>query len=126
MKKIAPESTYTNIFEQTSSGVFVCDADGQFILTNNIFCRMLGYQQNELHKLNIKDIYAIENLDPYMQQTAKFGEGKIIVSHRAIQQKNKNIFYAQVTLINIGSNLTQGFINASSVDKNILDKLDRQ
>lgn len=123
MKKIAPESTYANIFEQTPSGVFVCDADGQFILTNNIFCKMLGYQQDEIHKLNIKDIYAIENLDPYMQQTAKFGDGKIIVSHRAIQQKNKNIFYAQVTLINIGNNLTQGFISASSVDKNILDKL---
>lgn len=123
MKKIAPESTYANIFEQTPGGVFVCNAEGQFILTNNIFCKMMGYQQNELHKLNIKDIYALENLDPYMQQTAKFGEGKIIVSHRAIQQKNKSIFYAQVTLINIGNNLTQGFISTSSVDKNILDKL---
>lgn len=123
MKKIAREPTYANIFEQTPSGIFVLNADGQFILTNNIFCKMMGYQQNELRKLNIKDIYAIENLDPYMQQTAKFGEGKIIVSHRAIEKKNKNIFYAQVTLINIGNNLTQGFINASSVDKNILDKL---
>ena len=123
MKKISPESTYANIFEQTPSGVFVCDSDGQFIITNNIFCSMLGYQQNELHKLNIKDIYAIENLDPYMQQTAKFGEGKIIISQRALQKKNKTFFYAQVTLINIGNNLTQGFVSASSVDNTILDKL---
>jgi PAS domain S-box-containing protein/putative nucleotidyltransferase with HDIG domain len=84
---------------------------------------MLGYSEDELQTMHLNDLYAIDNLDPYMQQTAKFGEGKIIVSHRAIQQKNKHIFYAQVTLINIGGNLTQGFISASSVDKNILDKL---
>lgn len=123
MKKISMEATYANIFEQTPGGVFVCNSEGRFLLTNHIFCEMLGYEQNELRNMNVKNIYALENLDPYMQQTAKFGEGKIIVSHRAIQGKNKHIFYAQVTLINIGNNLTQGFINASSVDKNILDKL---
>ncbi|KTC93158.1 HD domain-containing phosphohydrolase [Legionella drozanskii] len=123
MKKITPELTYDNIFEQTPSAIFVCDSKGQFILTNNIFCKMFGYQQNEIYKLNIKDIYAIENLDPYMHQTVKFGEGKITVYHRALQGKNKNVFYGQVTLINIGNNLTQGFITTASVDKNILDKL---
>ena len=123
MKIITKESTYAKIFEQTSGGFFICDEKGNFILTNQIFCKMLGYHQDELQKMNIKDIYAIENLDPYMQQTTKFGEGTIIVSHRAIKQKNKNIFYAQVTLINIGDNLTQGFISDSSVDKSLLDKL---
>ena len=123
MKKVTPESTYTNIFEQTPSGIFICDSEGHFILANNIFCEILGYQQDELLKMNVKDIYVIENLDPYMQQTAKFGEGKIVISHRAIQKKDRSNFYAQVTLINIGNNLTQGFLSASSVDKSILDKL---
>lgn len=123
MKKITPESVYAAIFEQTPDGGFVCNLEGTFILVNNNFCKMLGYQQDELQKMSIKDIYAIENLDPYMHQTVKFGEGKITVSHRALQQKNKNIFYAQVTMINIANNLTQGFISASSVDKNILSKL---
>jgi len=123
MKKIISESAYATIFEQTRDGFFVCNLEEKFILVNNNLCKMLGYQQDELQKMSIKDIYAIENLDPYMQQIAKFGEGKIVVSHRAIQQKNKNVFYAQVTLINIGNNLTQGFISASSVDKTILSKL---
>lgn len=123
MKSDKSESTYDNIFEHTPSGVFVCNSDGQFILTNHIFCKMLGYEPDELRKMRLNDIYAIDNLDPYMQQTAKFGEGKIIVSHRAIIKKNNSIFYAQVTLINIGNSLTQGFIAISNVDKNILDKL---
>lgn len=123
MKKISAESTYANIFEQTPSGVFICNSKGRFILVNHIFSKMLGYQQHELQKMTVKDIYAVENLDPYMQQITNFGEGKIIVSHRAIKQKNKSVFYAQITLINIGNGLTQGLITASSVDKNILDKL---
>ncbi|MDP3558764.1 MAG: PAS domain S-box protein [Legionellaceae bacterium] len=123
MKKNMPELMYANMLEHISSGVFIIDADGRFILTNNIFCKMLGYQQDELQKLKIKDIYAIENLDPYMQQTAKFGDGKISISHRAIKPKNKDIFYAQVTLINIGNSLMQGFISTASVDKTILNKL---
>jgi PAS domain S-box-containing protein/putative nucleotidyltransferase with HDIG domain len=123
MKKDLPTLTYANIFKKTPSGIFICDVEGHFILTNNIFCKMLGYDSDELQKMRLNNIYAVQNLDPYIEQTAKFGEGKIIVSHRALQQKDKNIFYAQVTLINIGNNLVQGFISASSVDKRILAKL---
>lgn len=123
MKKNLSEWTYGNIFEQTPTGIFICDAEGRFILTNNIFSKMLGYAPDELQKMHLKNIYAVQSLDPYIQETAKFGAGKIIVSHRALQKKDKDIFYAQVTLINIGNNLIQGFISDSSVDKKILDKL---
>lgn len=123
MKKIPSESTYADLLEQTSYGVFVCNEEGQFILANTKLYTLLGYQKDELLQLNIKDIYAIENLDPYMQQTTTLGDGKIMVSHRVLQKKNNTMFYAQITLINIASNLTQGFIIPSLVDKNILDKL---
>ncbi|STY30812.1 metal dependent phosphohydrolase [Legionella wadsworthii] len=123
MKKIDPELSYGNVFEETPNGVFICNSEGQFILTNHILREMLGYEQSELLKMRLYDIYAVKNLDPYMQQTAKFGDGKIIVSQRAIQHKNQDVFYAQLYLINIGNNLTQGFITASEVDENILTKL---
>jgi PAS domain S-box-containing protein len=47
---------YKNIVNTISEGVFVIDSDGIFIDVNRHFITLLGYSENEILQVNIKDI----------------------------------------------------------------------
>jgi len=52
---------YQAIIQTTSDGFNISDASGKILEANESYCRMIGYDANELLTMNIADIEAIEN-----------------------------------------------------------------
>ena len=52
---------YATMLATTSDGFWLLDRDGRFLTVNEAYCRMTGYSREELLKLGIGDIEAIES-----------------------------------------------------------------
>lgn len=44
-------------------GFYIVDKDGNFVDTNDQYCKMIGYSKNELLKMGVKDVEAIDSQD---------------------------------------------------------------
>jgi diguanylate cyclase (GGDEF)-like protein/PAS domain S-box-containing protein len=54
---------YHAIIQTTSDGFNICDVNGNILEANGSYCRMIGYNVNELKIMNIAEIEAMENQD---------------------------------------------------------------
>jgi diguanylate cyclase (GGDEF)-like protein/PAS domain S-box-containing protein len=54
---------YATMLATTSDGFWVIDRDGKFLSSNDAYCHMIGYSREELLKLTIKDIEAVESAE---------------------------------------------------------------
>ena len=52
---------YATMLATTSDGFWLLDRDGRFLTVNEAYCRMTGYSREELLKLGIRDIEAVES-----------------------------------------------------------------
>ena len=51
---------YATMLSTTSDGFWILDRHGRFLAANDAYCAMTGYSREELLKLTIKDVEAIE------------------------------------------------------------------
>ena len=63
-------------FEQAAVGIAVAGRDARFVRTNQVFQRMLGYTDAELHSLTYADITYPEDLPRNRELMAELAEGK--------------------------------------------------
>jgi PAS domain S-box-containing protein len=68
---VRSEERWRSVFENSAVGVALTDLNGQFIATNPVFQRMLGYTEQELKRLTFTDITHEEDLK---QSKALMGE----------------------------------------------------
>ena len=60
------EDKYRTYINNSPTGVFVVDSNGQFVEVNTVGCRLLGYSDAELTRMGISDIVAAEDLQSAM------------------------------------------------------------
>lgn len=61
------EEKFRSIFEQAGDAMYLSDFDGNIQLANKNACEMLGYDLDELHKMNVSDL-DIEYINPEKQK----------------------------------------------------------
>ena len=66
---------YTTMLATMADGFWILDTRGNFIDANNSYCRMVGYSREELLKLNIRDIEAIETPEEATRHIATIMDG---------------------------------------------------
>jgi PAS domain S-box-containing protein len=60
----ASEAKYRTLFQASVEGVLVADAEtNKFLHANPAICRMLGYTDEELLRMSVKDIVPHDALD---------------------------------------------------------------
>ncbi len=57
------EHTFRGAFETAAHGMAIVDLDGSFLKTNQAFCDIVGYDKNELQKINFQSITHLDDLD---------------------------------------------------------------
>ena len=62
----ASEEKYRTYINNSPTGVFVADSNGQFVEVNAAACRLLGYSEAELTRMKIPDIVAVEDMQSAM------------------------------------------------------------
>ncbi len=76
---------YHAIIQTTSDGFNICDINGKILEANDSYCRMIGYNANELLTMNISDVDAIENhemVKTHINRIIQAGSDSFISRHK--------------------------------------------
>jgi len=98
------ELDYRILMEQSADGIFISDAQGNYIDVNLAACDMLGYSREELVGLHITDIIAEEEIPRLAGEVGKFSSGKIVNSVWLFKRKDGSLFTGEL----IGRSLPDG------------------
>jgi diguanylate cyclase (GGDEF)-like protein/PAS domain S-box-containing protein len=71
------EERYRSATQHSAVGVALVSFDGHFLQTNRSLCRLLGYEEEELHLLTFQDITHPDDLDGNLQKAQQLIEGEI-------------------------------------------------
>jgi PAS domain S-box-containing protein len=93
------ENRYRIIFEKASEGILITDNETrQFKYANPAICKMLGYSQEELIKMSVKDIHPKDSIEKvFAAFDAQAMGDEAISSHVAFLKKDGTIAYADAT-----------------------------
>lgn len=81
----AQADRYATMLSTTSDGFFILDRDGRFFAVNDAYCSMIGYSREELLRLTIEDVEAIESINiakRHLQTTVAIGFDRFESQHR--------------------------------------------
>ncbi len=68
------EKEYQTIISTAMDGFWIADIQGNFLDVNDAYCRLIGYSRDELLKMRISDIEAIEKPEETAQRIQKIRE----------------------------------------------------
>jgi PAS domain S-box-containing protein len=93
------EELFRLSFENANIGMSIVNLDGYFIQVNNQMCKIYGYTQEELERMNVNDIAHPEDVDisPKFIQQAKSGEIDQIQFEKRFFHKQGHIVWGQVS-----------------------------
>lgn len=101
-EKIAQsEVLFKSIFEHAGLGIIHTNsATGDFIDANDKFCELIGYNQDEIKKMNFMMITHPDDLDEDIDNMKKLRKGEIsqFSMEKRYFHKNGNIIWARITI----------------------------
>lgn len=113
------EAEYRTILETTQDGFVLCDSQGRFINVNDAYCRLIGYERDELLNMSITDIEAIESSEETQQHLDtifKNGADRFETKHR---HKDGRLWDIEVSVnyLSVGGGRLVVFLRDISVRK---------
>jgi DNA repair protein RadC len=111
------------IISTAMDGFWIADIDGKFLEVNDSYCRMIGYTREELLKMAIKDIEAMERPEDIANRINKIirqGSDRFQTRHR---RKDGGIIDIEInaSFYNIGKGQIFTFIHDLSREKDVAD-----
>lgn len=82
------EERYRTLVEQASDGIFVADAQGNYLDVNPSGCNMLGYTREEILKLNMRDLASSGSQAERPLQFDDLQAGKDLITERLLVTKS--------------------------------------
>lgn len=79
------EAEYRTILETTQDGFALCDGQGRFIDVNDAYCRLIGYERDDLQHMAISNVEAIESPEEtqqHLDNIFKNGADRFETKHR--------------------------------------------
>jgi PAS domain S-box-containing protein len=100
------EAKFKKIYEDGPLGMVMMNIDFHFIMANNNFCRMLGYDEQELKNLTFKDITHPDYISSDLDNIKKLVKGDIPVykTEKRYIRKDKEVIWGSITLSVFRSN----------------------
>lgn len=82
------EAKYRMLFEHTSDAVIVFDEEGRFLEVNARLCRLLGYEREELLRMNVRDLLPEEELARRPLSYEELRAGQTVRRERRLLRKD--------------------------------------
>ncbi|MBI4847415.1 MAG: GAF domain-containing protein [Nitrospirae bacterium] len=94
----ASEEKYRSIFEGANDGIISCDLrTGKFLFVNKRMCELMGYSDEEILKLGIKDLHPPESLPHVLNQFNRMAAGEATeAAEIPVLKKDKSIIYCDI------------------------------
>ena len=92
------EEFFHTIFNNAYDGMLLGDAETkQFVIGNDMICRMLGYNIGELVNLSVSDIHPVADLPAIIELFEKQARKEIqIIENIQVKRKDGSIFFADI------------------------------
>lgn len=93
------ELKFKSLFDSSTDGIILVNSQTlQILMANPAFCRMLGYNREELSELHIEDLHLPQDLALVMDNYDKIMKQQIGVAlDIPVKRKDGSIFYADIT-----------------------------
>lgn len=101
------EAKYRQLIEQASDGIFLSDADGNFLMVNPSGSKLLGYAPDELVGRNGKITYLDEEREVHLARMRSVSAGNDLRFERMVKRKDGSAFPAEVSVKMLESGLVQ-------------------
>ncbi|MDD5678437.1 MAG: PAS domain S-box protein [Kiritimatiellae bacterium] len=95
------EDKFRSIFDHANDGILVADfVTKEFVLANNKICRMLGYSQEEILKLGVRNIHPEKDCAYIIDLFEKMGmEMTTQAQDIPVNRKDGSVFYADLNAV---------------------------
>jgi PAS domain S-box-containing protein len=111
------EERFRGLVEQAVDGIFVTDANGQFIDANTAGLEMLGYSRDEILRLRIPDVLHERELSRLPTVTAEFASGRVARAEWQMRRKDGTCFDGEVVGRQLSDGRLQGIVRDISERK---------
>ena len=92
------QAQYRELIEQAADGIFITDGEGRFQLVNSACCELLGYERQELLRMNVADAYLEEDFDVSTARLERLKSGEDLRYERMLRRKDGRVFPAEVSV----------------------------
>ena len=115
----ASEERWRKLFENSSAGIALIRLDGRLFAANFAFQKMLGYTEQELHRLTSRDLTIEEDrpADEALRAEAVAGQWRDYRVERRFRRKDGSVVWTDVSAVSVpGAESESGFFAAVIVD----------
>jgi two-component system, cell cycle sensor histidine kinase and response regulator CckA len=97
------EALFRGIFDNTTVGIVLAEPDGGIVLVNDAFCRMLGYNREELLTFHVLDITHPEDREANAENIRQALAGRIsgYELDKRYVRKDGSLFWANLTVTEV-------------------------
>lgn len=103
------QEKYRIYVESAPEGIFIIDANGNYLDVNPAACKMTGYSKDELLKMSTADLVSPNSLPENSTQLMKLKEKGHIQAEILLRKKSQEDFYALLTAVSFSENQYIGF-----------------
>jgi PAS domain S-box-containing protein len=104
------EDYYRMLMEEASDGIHTYDFNGNFIEVNPKLCEMLGYTEQELLRMNVRDLIPAEDLKAAPLRLADLHAGKTVISERNLLRKDGSLIPVEISGRMLNTGILQGIV----------------
>jgi PAS domain S-box-containing protein len=91
------EARNRTLIEQAGDGIFVSDENGKHLDVNSSGCNMLGYTRDEILRLNVRDLYPVEDLKVNPPKFELLKKGVTVTGERRLRHKDGAYIFVEAT-----------------------------
>jgi len=91
------ESNYRMLMEQTTDGISIANAQGNYQEVNAAALEMLGYSRDELLHMNVTDLFPPDELTQNPVHFDALRDGQIVISERRLRRKDGQVIIAETS-----------------------------
>jgi diguanylate cyclase (GGDEF)-like protein/PAS domain S-box-containing protein len=109
------EQQFRELIDQSSDGIFLADALGNFLLANPRLCEMLGYSETQLLASNVAMSYPEMDEAEFTLRLKRIQQEKQMQFTRLVKRKNGTCFPAEMSIRVLRNGTSQGIVRDVSV-----------
>jgi PAS domain S-box-containing protein len=106
----ASETHFRLLVEQASDGIFIADAQGNYIDVNSAGAEMLGYTREEILQRSIADIVVPADSSRLPSEVNRFAGGATVLSEWNFRRKDGSVFPGEVCGKRLPDGRLQGIV----------------
>ena len=117
------EQRYLELVEQASDGIFIADASGRYLQFNEAARAMLGYTEEELRAMSMRDLVPEEDQRREPLRIDELRAGKSLLTERRLLRKDGSLLPVEISARKLSNGMLQAVVRDVGARKRVEESL---